>query len=85
MKNLTIIRHAKSSWKHDIGDLDRPIKKRGIADIVTVSKEFKIKHLHPEVVFSSPAKRALDTCNIFLKNIEFSYENVNISSQIYDF
>lgn len=85
MKNLTIIRHAKSSWKHDVGDLERPIKKRGIADIVTVSKEFKIKHLHPEVVFSSPAKRALDTCNIFLKNIEFSYENVHISSQIYDF
>ena len=85
MKKLTIVRHAKSSWKHDVGDLNRPLKKRGITDIITVSKEFKTKHLHPEVVFSSPAKRALETCNIFLKNIEFSYESVHISSQIYDF
>ena len=85
MKKLTIIRHAKSSWKHNVRDLDRPIKKRGITDITAVSKEFKIKYLHPEIVFSSPAKRALDTCSRFLKNIEFSYNNVIISPEIYDF
>ena len=85
MKKLTIIRHAKSSWKYDIGDLDRPLKSRGIADVKVVSKYFKTKYLQPEIVFSSLAKRALETCKIFLENIEFSYTNVNVSTEIYDF
>ena len=85
MKKLIVVRHAKSSWKHNIRDLDRPIKNRGITDITVVSKEFKRKYVHPDVVFSSPARRALDTCNIFLKHIEFSYNNAIISPEIYDF
>ena len=85
MKKLIVVRHAKSSWKHNVRDIDRPIKNRGITDITAVSKEYKIKYLHPEIVFSSPARRALDTCNIFLKHIEFSYNNVIISPEIYDF
>ena len=85
MKNLIIVRHAKSSWKHNVRDLDRPIKNRGITDITAVSKEFKRKYSHPDAVFSSPAKRAFDTCNIFLQHIEFSYNNAIISPEIYDF
>ena len=85
MKKLIVVRHAKSSWKHNVRDLDRPIKNRGITDITAVSKEFKRKYVHPEIVFSSPARRALETCNIFLKHIEFSYNNVIISPELYDF
>lgn len=85
MKKITLVRHAKSSWKHDVGDLNRPLKKRGIVDVEAVSKEFKIKHLYPEIVFSSPARRALDTCKKFLDEIDFSYKNICISEEIYDF
>jgi len=85
MKRLTIMRHAKSSWKHEVSDSERPLKRRGITDVMAVSEEFKIFFDHPDIVFSSPAKRALDTCNIFLKKIEFSYNKRHISSQLYDF
>ena len=85
MKTITIVRHAKSSWKYDVSDIERPLKNRGIADVITVSEDFKRKYSHPEVVFSSPAKRAFDTCNIFLEKIDFSYKNLHISSQLYDF
>ncbi len=85
MKTITIVRHAKSSWKYNVSDIERPLKKRGITDVKAVSKAFKNKYLPPEVAFSSPAKRAFDTCNIFLKRIEFSYKNLHISSQLYDF
>jgi len=85
MKKLTIVRHGKSSWNHDVSDMDRPLKKRGITDVITVSKEYKALGFTPEVIFSSPAKRALETCNIFLKNADFSYVNVSISPEIYDF
>lgn len=85
MKKLIIIRHSKSSWKHDVSDIERPLKSRGISDIEAVSKEFKIFGLTPEVVFSSPAKRANDTCKYFLKKLDFSYIKASISSQLYDF
>jgi len=85
MKSITIMRHAKSSWKYDVGDKERPLKTRGITDVSLISKAFKKKFKHPEVVFSSPAKRAFDTCQIFLKNIEYSYKKPEISPQLYDF
>ena len=35
MKTLYIVRHAKSSWEYDsIEDIDRPLKKRGIKDLI---------------------------------------------------
>ena len=43
MKTLLILRHAKSSWKHEeLADHDRPLKKRGEADAV------KMGELHPQ-------------------------------------
>ena len=33
MKRLFIIRHAKSSWKYSVSDLNRPLKKRGIINL----------------------------------------------------
>jgi len=32
MKNLILIRHAKSSWEAPLKDMDRPLSKRGIGD-----------------------------------------------------
>ena len=85
MKILTIVRHGKSSWNHDVNDLDRPLKKRGIVDVIRVSKEYVSLGLIPETVFSSPAKRAFETCNIFLNSKEFSYIKVKVFQQLYDF
>jgi phosphohistidine phosphatase len=32
MKNLIVIRHAKSSWDAPLKDIDRPLDNRGIKD-----------------------------------------------------
>jgi len=85
MKKLIIVRHGKSSWKYDVSDIERSLKKRGIADAISVCNEFKIMKLTPEIVFSSPAKRAFETCNIFLENLDFPYIKPRISTQLYDF
>jgi len=85
MKKIVIIRHAKSSWKHDVNDIDRPLKGRGITDTGLVSKEFSLLKYVPERVFSSPAKRALETCNLFVRNLEISEDIVGVYDQLYDF
>jgi len=39
MKNLLIMRHAKSSWKDsNLADHERPLKKRGLKDAAEVGK-----------------------------------------------
>ena len=85
MKNITVIRHAKSSWEYDVSDKERPLKKRGLKDAELVSNAFKNKMINPDAVFSSPANRALSTCHIFLKNLEISIDKLKIEENLYDF
>jgi phosphohistidine phosphatase len=85
MKNLILVRHAKSSWDHNVSDEKRPLANRGIADAHLVSQEFNEKSFLPDLIFSSPANRALSTCKIFLKNLGISDNLLTISSKLYDF
>ena len=72
MKNLILVRHAKSSWEHNVSDDKRPLEDRGITDSQLVSNEFKYHSFHPDIIFSSHANRALTTCKIFMKNLNLS-------------
>jgi len=85
MKKIVFVRHAKSSWELEVTDIDRPLKKRGIVDSDLVSRVFKILKFNPEIVFSSPAKRALETCEIFVNNLKISEDYIKVESQLYDF
>ena len=85
MKNLILVRHAKSSWDHDVNDDERPLAKRGTSDAHLVSKEFSFQPFQADMVFSSHANRALTTCKIFLENLKISDNLLVISHKLYDF
>jgi phosphohistidine phosphatase len=85
MKNLILVRHAKSSWDHDVSDDKRPLAKRGTSDAHLVSIEFKGQSFKADKIFSSHANRALSTCKIFLKNLKISDNLLVISHKLYDF
>lgn len=85
MKTIVLVRHGKSSWKYDVGDKERPLKSRGINDANTVSREFEKVKYQPDIVLSSPANRALSTCKIFLKNLGYSDNILEITNKLYDF
>lgn len=85
MKTLVLVRHAKSSWKYDLPDKERPLKSRGLNDAELVSKHFKNKGFTPDMVYSSPANRALTTCNIFIKNLKVTNNLLKIDNKLYDF
>jgi phosphohistidine phosphatase len=62
MKELLILRHAKSSWKHpELDDHDRPLNKRGKADAPRMGKLIVKEGMVPERILSSTAKRARST------------------------
>lgn len=84
MKTVYLIRHAKSSWDDpDLSDLQRPLNERGKRDAPRMGKRLKEKDLHPDVVLSSPAKRALSTAKRICNEIGFPKENVRTDRRLY--
>ncbi|HID69647.1 MAG TPA: hypothetical protein EYP35_04115 [Desulfobacterales bacterium] len=62
MKHLLICRHAKSSWKDpSLADFDRPLNKRGKRDAPQMGKMLVSHGIFPDLIVSSPAKRAKKT------------------------
>ena len=71
MKTLYIVRHAKSSWAHDVIDHERPLKKRGFNDA--------------NLVISSDAMRAKTTAKIFTENLGINENKIILEHELYDF
>lgn len=62
MKLISLLRHAKSSWKNaDLPDHDRPLNHRGERDAPRMGRLMKELALIPELILSSTAKRARET------------------------
>ena len=62
MKTLFVMRHAKSSWDNaSIADCDRPLNDRGLRTAPFMGELMASRGVQPDVVVSSPAKRAMQT------------------------
>lgn len=85
MKKLILVRHAKSSWKHQVKDHDRPLKNRGVTDAELLSIYTNTIIAHPELILSSSANRALSTARIFAKNWNINNSNIQVRRELYDF
>jgi phosphohistidine phosphatase len=85
MKNLILIRHAKSSWEAPLKDFDRPLMKNGIQDAHLVSSN--ISNFIPKtyLIWSSPAARAAETALIFAQNISYPVESIVYKKELYTF
>jgi phosphohistidine phosphatase len=85
MKNLIIIRHAKSSWEAPLKDIDRPLTKKGIKNAHYVAEKC-INYLPSKfVIWSSPAKRASETALIFAQTILYPLEDIIYKEDLYTF
>lgn len=68
MKRLLLLRHAKSS--HDdntLQDVKRPLNERGRDDANLVGKHIRQQKILPDLILSSPAKRARQTISLVTK------------------
>ena len=84
MKNLILIRHAKSSWKNAyLLDIDRPLNKRGKRDAPVMGKRLAERESRPDLMISSPATRALVTAKVIAKEIEYPLEEIVVDRRIY--
>jgi phosphohistidine phosphatase len=84
MKNLYVIRHAKSSWDStNLPDFDRPLNDRGKRDAPRMGKRLKEKSIIPDLMLSSPARRALSTCKRIAEVLEFPKEKIKTERALY--
>jgi phosphohistidine phosphatase len=85
MKNLIIIRHAKSSWEHQVTDFERPLKRRGIKDARMISNHVKNKIFIPDLILCSDSKRTRSTAQIFIENLDFQDAELQFCHDLYAF
>ncbi len=85
MKELILVRHAKSSWEYDVKDADRPLGERGISDAHLISDAIQKDVTGVQAIFSSPANRALHTCMILMRQLNLPMDSLQVEKELYDF
>jgi phosphohistidine phosphatase len=85
MKRVVIVRHAKAVPYGYDDDFNRDLTDRGKNDAGLVSKELLKKGINcPDILISSPAKRALKTARIFADNLGYERSQIKEIEDIYD-
>jgi phosphohistidine phosphatase len=84
MKTLTLLRHAKSSWKDtSLSDRDRPLNKRGERDAPEMGRRIAAAGIRPSLIVSSPAVRAWTTARIIAGEIGYPREFLQRDKRLY--
>jgi len=85
MKEIYLLRHAKSSWKYpELNDFERPLNGRGRSDAPLMGRVLKKAKINADLIISSPATRAALTARIVADLLGVSEEEIQFDASIYD-
>jgi len=85
MRTLFLVRHAKSSWEQPgLRDFDRSLNERGLNDAPRMAQLLVKQGVKPDLLVSSPAKRALTTAIFFAEAFGLSADDVQREPNIYE-
>jgi phosphohistidine phosphatase len=85
MKNLILIRHAKSSWENpELEDHERPLNKRGLEDAPFMANILSNYGVKVDKLFSSTALRAKTTAEIFANQLNVPSEKIEYTEELYN-
>ncbi len=84
MKSLLLLRHAKSSWESPgVGDIERPLNKRGKNDAPLMGKILAELGDNPGLIISSPAKRAFSTAKRVARETGYDEKKILRNDKLY--
>lgn len=84
MKQLILIRHAKSDWGDpSLSDFDRPLNERGKGDAPVMAHRLLDKNIFIDAFISSPANRAKKTAGIFAKAYKRDKDEIIFRDELY--
>ncbi len=85
MKYLTLIRHAKSDWSDpQLTDFDRPLNARGKKAAPLMGRRICERGIRPELLLSSPAKRARKTAQLIARELGIDKDAVGYEQSIFE-
>ncbi|MCF6240646.1 MAG: histidine phosphatase family protein [Bacteroidales bacterium] len=85
MKNLLVMRHAKSDWGNNLPDIERPLNNRGKKAAPLMADYLKKVKKNPDIILSSPAKRAMSTAKIMKEKLELDKDIIIIKAFYFGF
>lgn len=84
MKTLFLVRHAKSSRDDpSLCDRDRPLNERGMRDAPRVGEQLAKRALNPDLILSSPARRARTTAEIIAEKLGYRLKSIVVEDRLY--
>ena len=84
MKNLLIMRHAKSAYPPDVAeDFDRPLNNRGLKDAPRMARLLGAFGPQPERILSSPAVRARETAQAVAAGLQLADDQLLFDERLY--
>jgi len=84
MKQLLIIRHAKSNWANAAeADIDRSLNERGNKDAPSMANHLIEKRIQIDAIISSTANRAFTTASYFAKAQDIKTKDIVGADALY--
>ena len=84
MKQIYILRHAKSSWDNsNLSDFDRPLADKGISDAKKMSNFLKDMNIKIDKVLCSNAIRAKETFDLTADGFNFEIDKATYLDKLY--
>lgn len=84
VKQLLVIRHAKSSWANPgQDDFDRPLNDRGHKDAPMMAQRLLERQVQLDVIVSSTARRAFTTAGYFAEAYQLHKKDIRGMQQLY--
>ena len=84
MKEIYVLRHAKSSWDNsNLSDFERPLANRGISDAKKMSKFLKDMNIKIDKVLCSNAIRAKETFDLTADGFNFEIDKATYLDKLY--
>lgn len=84
MKQLILIRHAKSDWGNPgLDDFDRPLNERGKKDAPVMAARLKERKITIDAFIASPAKRAAKTAKLFAEIFNRNKDEIIFKEELY--
>lgn len=84
MSDIFLLRHGKSDWSVDVEDFDRPLKNRGKRSAQRIGQWLKTQDLIPDNIWSSPAKRAMETAEKAIKVMGLPVSQIQSIPDLYE-
>lgn len=84
MKRIVIVRHAKAVQDGYEDDLNRKLRPQGKEDAKLISLALKGDRVIPDLILSSPAKRAYKTARIFAETLHYPIPRIMVEEELYE-